>query len=282
MNSSVQKPCVLTSALLSTLIAVIPLHAQEASENRIWSVYQRVQASSSSFGQILKMNTNLGVDFNKHIGIDAGLPYYIVNYAAQGDTAGGVKTGAGNAYADLRLNLNRSLFGYSSTLTVTAPTGSQDKGLSTGHATVDWNNGFYRVFAERISPYVNVGVANTVSDTPFFLQPFSSEGLVTHFEAGTTASLSRFVALGASAYAVVPSGEQTIVSRIVEVHTETEPAKTLPSNSRGRGLGLTKQPKVNVFETVREVVGTAELANDHRAETVVIWRRLVSDRQVQR
>jgi hypothetical protein len=76
-------------------------------------------------------------------------------------------------------------------------------------------------------------------------------------------SLSRLVSVGASGYSILPSGEQTIISTIVEVHTETQPARTLPPNARGRALGLTKQPTEVVFETVTEVAGTADLVSDH-------------------
>jgi hypothetical protein len=157
---------------------------------------------------------------------------------------------------------------YVSTITATAPTGDREKGLSTGAPTVDWNNGFYRVFAHRVAPYANVGIANTVSDTPFFLRPFSSKGLVGHFEAGTTVSMSRVLAIGGSGYSVVPAGEQTIVSKIVEVHTEPGTPRTLPANSRGRGLGLSKNNTPDrVFETTREIVGAADLSSDYGFST---------------
>jgi hypothetical protein len=237
----------------------------------MWTIYQRFQGSSSSFGQIVKMNTNVAFDMSKHFAIDLGAPYYLVNYSTSATGTGSTfKSGIGNVYADVRLNVPASLVNYVATVTATAPTGSREKGLSTGHATVDWNNGFYRVFGNRVSPYVNVGIANTVSDTPFFLRPFSSSGIVGHFDGGATLSLSRFIAVGASGYSIVPSGEQTIVSKVVEVHTEIVPAPTLPPNSRGRGLGLAKRgPTERVFETVTEVIGTADLASDHGFSTWV-------------
>ena len=254
-----------TASVVLCLSLSQALWAQNSDDTaRAWTISQRFQGSSSSFGQITKLNTNVAFDFRKHVGFDVGIPYYFVNYSAQAGSTGSLfKSGIGNVYADLRLSLPNHLINYTSTLTVTAPTGDRQKGFGTGRATLDWNNGFYRVFANRIAPYANVGVANTVSDTPFFLRPFSSEGIVSHLEAGTTLSLSRLAYVGTSAYAIVPSGEQTIVSKIVEVHTETQPARTLPPNSRGRGNGLAKQPTTRVFETVREVVGKTDLASDH-------------------
>ena len=253
------------STFLVSFCLGLPLYGEaDSATARVWTISQRFQGSSSSFGLITKLNTNVAFDFSKHVAMDVGAPYYLVNYSTNQTSSGSLfKNGLGNIYADLRLNVTGSVVNYTSTLTATAPTGNREKGLSTGHATVDWNNGFYRVFANRISPYANIGIADTVSDTPFFLRPFSSKGLVAHFESGATLSLSPLVAVGASGYGIVPSGEQTIISKVVEVHTETLPVPTLPVNSRGRGLGLRKQPTERVFETVTEVAGTADLASDH-------------------
>ena len=119
------------------------------------------------------------------------------------------------------------------------------------------------MIAHRVAPYANLGIANTIADTPFFVRPFSSNGLIGHVESGATLSLGPALYIGASAYSVLPSGKQTIVSKIVEVHTEPQPARTPPANSRGHGVGLTKPQPDRVFETTREVVGTADLASDH-------------------
>ena len=249
-------------ALLAILLFSVSVRGQEEDKAaHTWTVDQRFQGSSSSFGQIMKTNTNFAFEFNRHFGVDAGIPVYFVNYSQ--DAGNSVfKRGLGNIYADFRLNLGGAPLNYTSTLVVTAPTGDREKGLSTGRPTIDWNNGFRHVIAHRVAPYANIWVANTISDTPFFLRPFTSNGVVGHFEGGATLSLSPLVAAGASGYSIVPSGEQTIVSRIVETHTETQ-ARTLPPNSRGRGIGLTRQTTVRVFETTREVVGTADLAGDH-------------------
>jgi hypothetical protein len=259
----------LVTDMFLCFVVVCPLYAQDDATAPRWTISQRVQGSSSSFGQIVKLNTNVAFDVSKHLAIDVGTPYFMVNYSTNATNTGSAfKSGVGNVYADVRLNVPSSALNYVSTVTATAPTGSREKGLSTGHATVDWNNGFYRVFGNRISPYANIGIANTVSDTPFFLRPFSSSGIVAHFEAGTTLSLSSLLATGASGYIIVPSGKQTIVSKVVERHTEILPVRTLPPNSRGRGLGLAKQgPTERVFETVTEVVGTADLVSDHGFST---------------
>ena len=246
----------------------VALCAQDSNETvHGFTVDQRFQGSSSSFGQIFKLNTNLSHELGRHVGIDAGVPFYFVNDSASGTTSGsGFRSGVGNVYTSLRLSFKGAL-NYTSTITGTAPTGDKDKGLSTGRATVDWNNSVQKVIAHRVAPYANVGIANTISDTPFFIRPFSSTGLIGHIEAGSTVSISRLIYVGASGYAVLPSGKQTIISKIVEIHTEPQPPRSSPGNSRGRGVGLTKPRPDRVFETTREVVGTADLASDHGGST---------------
>src|SRR5204863_5416863 len=54
-----------------------------------------------------------------------------------------------------------------------------------------------------------------------------------------------------------------LVSKHAEIHSGPQAPRSLPANSHGRGLGLTKPRPDLVFETTREVVGTADLASDH-------------------
>src|SRR5260370_402349 len=75
-----------------------------------------------------------------------------------------------------------------------------------------------------------LGLATTLPATVFLVPPFSSQGFIMHLEGGASYSLSRFLSAGASAYAIVPSGEQTIYSKWVT------PGKNATSN-QGGGTG---------------------------------------------
>src|SRR5213079_44542 len=102
------------------------------------------------------------------------VPFYFVNDSASATTSGsGFRSGVGNVYTSLRLSFKGAL-NYTSTITGTAPTGDKDKGLSTGRATVDWNNSVKKLIAQRLAPYDNIGPANTISDTPYDIHPVSS------------------------------------------------------------------------------------------------------------
>src|SRR5205809_8100816 len=119
----------------------VALCAQDSNDTvRGFTIDQRFQGSSSSFGQILKLNTNLSYELGRHVGIDAGVPFYFVNDSPSGTTSSsGFRSGVGNVYTSLRLSFKGAL-NYTSTITGTDPTGDKDIGLSTDRATVDWTN----------------------------------------------------------------------------------------------------------------------------------------------
>ncbi|MGH9661562.1 MAG: hypothetical protein ACRD96_23645 [Bryobacteraceae bacterium] len=214
-------------------------------KQRGYSLYTRLQGSVNDSGSVTKLDTTAGYTFNRYFGVDAGLPLYIVRPAA-GTTILGTRprTGVGNAWTALRLTVPARVVTIMSVLTGTAPTGDSTQGFSTGAFTADWTTHFYR-HAGRFMPFGSLGVANTISDTPFYLRPFSSRGLVRQFEAGSTARVWRGNSLGASAYWVRPGGEQTIVSKLGVKQPRP------PGSSLGR-----------IFEIPGETVVEARLARD--------------------
>jgi hypothetical protein len=225
----------------------------QAEESGRFTFEGRVQGSSNSLGTITKLDGNAGYTFDNRWSIDFGLPFYAVNPSdsTQTSTAAGAFSGIGNVYGQLRFTRPNRAVSYVSTLTGTAPTGDRSKGLSTGHGTVDWSN--YFEHDARLTPFAEVGLANAVSDTQFFIRPFETAGLITHFQAGARYTLSRWARLGASGYLIEPYGNQTVVSRIVTGH-----GQALPSVVTAAGKGLVNR----VFETQSVVTGSADLARD--------------------
>jgi len=155
-------------------------------------------------------------------------------------------TGIGNAYLDLKFVFQNPAVNYASTLTGTAPTGDTASGLSTGRATFDWNNHFDKTVS-GLTPFINAGVANTVSDTHFFTRPFTTLGIVGHFEGGATYEVAPLVRVGVSAYDILPSGQQKLFSKLVQ-------RQTAAGGSTGRGQ--------RTVGSTHETVGTADLAKD--------------------
>jgi hypothetical protein len=227
------------------ILVLSPSLALYAQEERGWTFSGRFQGSRSSAGSILKLDPTLGYAFNPHVETYAGVPAYFVNQSATTSTNSGFVNGIGNAYAGIRVGIDSPEVNFSSNLVVTAPTGDKDRGFSTGHVTADWTNTFSRTFAS-ITPFANIGVANTVSDTSFFVRPFSSSGLVGHVDGGLLMNVVPLLDLGVSGYTVRGSGEQRIFSKVM---------RQSPAGS-GRSSGR------RVFETNAETVGTADIAND--------------------
>ncbi|MBZ5579398.1 MAG: hypothetical protein LAP40_22790 [Acidobacteriia bacterium] len=224
----------------------------DASRGVTWN--ERFEGSVNTLGAVNQLDTTVGYKFNSHFSVDGGIPVYFVRPSSSATAATGTSSsnGIGNVYAQLRLTLANPAVNFASTLTGTAPTGDRATGFSTGHATVDWSNYFDRSFS-RLTPFANLGIANSVSDTMFFIRPYTTYGLVTHVEGGARYRLVRMLSVGASAYGIEPSGQQTVVSRIVK--------------SKQGGSVNSGGSKGGVFETANVTTGSADIAKDHGFST---------------
>ncbi len=219
-------------------------------EERGWSFSQRFQGSSNAAGVVMKSNSTVGYDFNQYIQTYAGMPFYFAR-----PKSSSFSSGPGNAFFGFLVNVNNDSLKYSSDLVATAPTGDQDRGFSTGHATVDWTNTFSKTLSS-VTPFGSIGAANTVSDTSFFVRPFTSKGAVVHFEGGALFSVAPRFTLGASGYGLQASGEQQVVSKVVK--------KT--------GTTVTSNQSKGVFQERYLTVGSSGIANDRGFSTWVSFR----------
>ncbi len=221
-----------------------------ASENPGLYLYLRADAARSQLGFVTRLDSTVGYRLGSYFAVDAGLPIYLVRPSESALASASVASvnGIGNARVAGHVILLNPAVNYLGSLSVTVPTGDEKKGLSTGRATYDWNNHFDRSFG-RLTPFADAGIANTVTDTPFFIRPFTSRGFVTHLSGGARLRLFRAISVGAMGYVIRPSGEQTVVSRV---------RKTANTNSPGRSAGRGR----GVFETNPTTVGPAEIARD--------------------
>lgn len=234
------------------VLFALPAMAQQGEG---WSLSGRFLGSSNADGLVLKADPTVGYGINQHVQTYFGVPFYFVNESStiqtQTATTSGFVSGLGNAYVGLRLGVDNDALNYSSTIEATAPTGNKADGFSTGRATVDWTNRFSHSFSS-VTPFVSAGLANTVSDTSFFVRPFTSLGMVSHFDGGAKLSLSKFVDVGASAYAVKAAGQQKVISKVFKTATTTS---------------TTTSGKNRPFETSKEVIGSASLVDDNGFST---------------
>jgi opacity protein-like surface antigen len=168
---------------------------------------------------VTELNGTVGYNFNQYFGVDVGVPFYFIDGSRTFETPLGARernfgvNGIGNVYADLLFNFVNPTVTYLGTLRGTAPTGNTKTGFSTGRVTYDWDNYFDHDFG-RLRPFVDVGLANSISDTQFFFRPFVTLGTVVPSEAGVSFRIVRHTRLGASLYDDAPIGPQKVFSRI--------------------------------------------------------------------
>lgn len=229
----------------------------------------RYAASFSDYGQVHKFDGSVGYKFNKHIELGAGVPFYMVRSSTElGESTSTSTSGIGNAYLNLNLAADTSLFRYWSVASVTAPTGDKSKGLSTGRVTFDWTHGFAKDIG-RITPFGSLGVANAITDSPFWIRPFSALGVNAHAEGGGLVRLGGPVSVGASLYTVLPIGNQKVYSRVVHGNSgQTTAGQTETGNGQGGSANAPGLNKKRIFETAAVTTGESSLTRDDGAS---VW-----------
>ena len=182
-----------------------------ARTNNVLDWNESFEGSTGSSGQEMVLNSSATFHFGR-FSVGAGIPVYLNRSISPNQVT--ISDGIGDAFLQLGSSWNGLLFNYSTVLTGAAPTGDPNKGFSTGHATFDWNNRIDHDF-RILTPFVDAGVANSISDTEFFHRPFTSFGYLAHVEAGADVDLTHSFTLLLSGYEIAPWGTQTIISRDV-------------------------------------------------------------------
>lgn len=199
-------------AIVLTLGLLETGHAQSETP---WTLYESVQGSFNSSGQIYKIDTSLSYSLTEHLEIGGGTPVYLVRASDPTDSLGEAwNAGLGNAYLEFRLRTVNSSWAFSSGVTAAAPTGDRSRGFSTGEVSLDWTNSL-SIYLPRATLFGSAGLANTVSDTAFFVRPFTSDGLVADFDLGLFLPVNTWLGFGGLGYAVRGGGEQRVISRLI-------------------------------------------------------------------
>jgi len=235
----------ITLVLLGTLLTGTAVAGSQPvsplQDDRGFTSYAEFGASSNSEGQVYRLESSVGYNFSEHFGLDVGVPFYFVQTS---DSSGMSGHGLGNPYLDLRLKFLNPAVNYGSVLTGYAPVGDPRLGLSTGRATFDLTNHFDRSFS-RLTPFGEIGIANTVTDSALFIRPYTTLGFNTHFQGGATIDLGKVFSVGGSGYDVLPSGQQTVFSRV--------------HGASGSPAAATHG---SVFQNNQQTTGTADIARD--------------------
>jgi hypothetical protein len=213
--------------------------------------FESFQGTINSDSRIFKLDSNLGWDFNKHFGIFAGVPVYFANVPSSSTTTGTTTTttgstsnnGLGNVYMGFILKAPNPKLDYAMAVTGSAPTGSTSKGFSTGRAGFDWTNRFEHAF-DRLTPFFEGGLSNTVPDTAFLTRPFTSLGGISHLEEGAEYQLVKRFYAGGSGYQIVPFGNQKVFSKL---DGKGKGKNTFDQNAVSSGNDLTRENGFNTW-----------------------------------
>lgn len=228
------------------VIASAQSPSPSAIEDKGITSYVEFGGTSNADGQLYRLDSSFGYKFNQHFTTDVGLPIYFIRSSG---TTGVSENGIGNPYLDLKFKVLNPSLNFGSVLTGYAPLADSKKGLSTGRATFDWTNRVDHSFSS-LTPFADIGLSNTTLDTRLFIRPYTTLGMNTHFEGGTTLDLGRSVSVGASGYDIVPFGQQTVFSKVT------------PGAAQASSHG-------HAFLNNQQTTGTADIAKDNGFSTWV-------------
>jgi hypothetical protein len=237
---------VFSTLLAASFLMAANLSAQ--SQEKGLTFYEEYRGSSNNLGQVTVLDSSVGYNLNKHVGIDVGIPIYFVHPDQNSFTNWRTwNNNFGDAYVDVRFHVPNRFVNYNTIVTGGAPTGSFARGFSTGRATIDWENHIDRTFG-RVTPFLDASLGNSLADRHFFTRPFRTLGFVSEFEGGVTYKVWRFIHVGASYYDVLPGGDQKVYSQLFR----RQPLPSAFQANHGR-----------VFETAFETTGPASLVRDN-------------------
>ena len=220
------------------------LPAAALKQDRGFTAGVEFDGSFDSSANVYEIDSTIGYNFGKHFTMDLGLPFYFAQSPT--DTSTGQSNSSnqfGNPALGLHFKFPNPVFGYNMNLTATFPTAKTGHGFSTGRVTYDWSNHVEHGFS-WLTPFVDAGIANSILDTRLYHRPYTSLGYNAHFAAGAKRDIWKFFTVEASAYDILPWGEQKIYSRVA--------GQTATSVQHGR-----------VFQANAVNTGTADIARDY-------------------
>jgi len=241
------------SAVLATAVFAQNTSSKKDADEAGWTSSASFEGSANSQERVLDLSSTVGYNFGEHWGADMGVPLSFVSSSST-TTTGTTTTktssalnSLGNVFMDIKYKTKGDVANYESKLTAGAPTGSTEKGVSTGRVNIGWNNHVEHDF-DRLTPFLELGLSNGLTDTKFFHRPFTTLGFVSQLTGGSKIDLGGNFSVGGSLYDVLPSGQQKMYSKLVAKKSTT----TAGSGKDGRA-----------YETAAVTTGDASLTHDN-------------------
>jgi hypothetical protein len=231
----------------------------------------------------------VGYSFNEIFSIDATIPIYFYRLAESRSTHPrptaqliNQRGEPGDVVLGFHGQFLPRLFQYQLTGLVTAPTGDEAYGLTTGRVTFDISNRFERSFG-RVTPNLEIGGGDsTTLVNRIVTKNYTSLGPLAHFQIGVGVDLIRGISFETDAYEQLPIGDQKIYgpsrngkATVVTGHNVTEDngfvnALDVPINSHitfsgyySRSLRLRSDTSaIGITYVLRSVPSTEDPADD--------------------
>lgn len=244
--------------VFSTLLAAVAASAQNPTPGYVtdkgaYEVFGFGTTHDNSLGWTSEMDTGVGYDFNRAFSAQVGVPFYLVSATTTTSSGTGTTTttshynSVGDAYLGLNLHKKTDSFAFATGLVGTAPTGSRTNGISTGRPTITWANRAEKDFG-HLTPFAEATLGNSLSSTQRFRRPFTTLGAVSTVTGGTSIDLFKSVSFEASAYDVLPFGDQKMYSHLGG-----------QVSAGAGGQGSSHRP----FQSASVTSGTSSLTKDH-------------------
>jgi hypothetical protein len=234
-------------------------------------------ASNSSTGVFVQLVPSIGYSVGKWV-VKFGVPFDSVG-ASSTTTEATSHRGMGDLFLSVSYTIDAGNSSFTTTALSTAPTGNSATGLGTGQATWNWTNHFDHGFG-WITPFVDAGVGNGLNAATGLsvrgggahtgrpsriitipTEPYMTMGKLAHVDAGIDLDVSSSVNLGVLAYDAIPWGNQTAISRFVQL-----PSPSPQSSQSGQHNQMTTSRAMRgqrFFEVNAVTQGAASLTRDH-------------------
>ena len=246
--------------------------AQDASGSEVRGVtaYGEFRGSDSGRqGQVLLWDTNVGYDFNRHVGVDLGIPVYMIRSTVDPTIAHPWEKHLGDPYFDVRLTFNNPALDYATFFTISVPA-SETGAFSTGRLGAEWYNHFSRAVG-RFEPYVNVGIGDGILDTrlmssPYqLIQSFKTLGFIGTVEPGATIRLNRRLRVGGAYYRFLPAGPQKAYNGIQNFFLQPNGSITVGDITHDHGETAFVRININRFLYLEPGYVRSEQLHDNAA-----------------
>src|SRR5579884_789819 len=217
------------------------------------------QSYDSSSNWTSTIDSTIGYSFNKMFAVSVGAPFYLAYnqplFSSSTTTQTSTQTApvsGYNAMGDMRFGVRVStptpILKYVVTVTGTAPTGDTSLGLSTGRFTGDFNN-HVEFDLWRVSPLLELGLANTSALVTAVKRPYTTLGMLSHYKAGLGIPLGKRLNFEFAGYENLPLGLQKLYSAEFNHGQGSAPSSNGNGNSNGKGKS---QP---IYQQAATIIG---------------------------